>query len=167
MRHVRFALFVLVVFAAATASAQTFHAILRGANEVPPADPDGSGTAVISISGTTVFYDITVANIDAPIAQHIHVGPAGVNGPIVVNLPGAFVDGRLVGSTTTDAVTASAILANPGGYYVNVHTNAFPGGAVRGQLSATVGGSALSTAGLIALLATMAIAGMFALRKVI
>jgi len=35
---------------------------------------------------------------------------------------------------TVDATVAAAILAHPKGYYVNVHTAAFPNGAVRGQL---------------------------------
>jgi len=136
MRRYQWALLVVLSLSlfAPAASAQSFIANLTGAQEVPPADPDGTGTATIDILGTTVNYTIIVANITPPIAQHIHIGPAGVNGPIVVNLPGTWVGNTLVGSTTTDTATAAAIAANPSGFYVNVHTNDFPGGAVRGQL---------------------------------
>src|SRR5688500_3545151 len=135
-RHQWFLLLaVFFVFLSSAAQAQTFVANLTGAQEVPPADPDGTGTATIIIAGTTVNYTITVNNITPPIAQHIHVGAAGVNGPIVVNLPGTWVGNTLVGVTTTTPAQAAAIIANPSGFYVNVHTNDFPGGAVRGQLA--------------------------------
>jgi hypothetical protein len=147
------------------AQGQTFTANLAGANEVPPADPDGSGTAFIVISGTTVFYTITVQNITQPFMQHIHVGPAGVNGPIVVDLPGTFVGGVLSGSTTTDLATASAIIANPSGFYVNVHTNDFPGGAVRGQLVVGANVPTVSREMMLLLAAAMAVAGTLLLRK--
>src|SRR5687767_5659214 len=138
----RFALaLLLVALVAPAAFAQTFVATLSGANEVPPADPDGTGSASVTITGTTVTYSITANFIAAPAAQHIHSGVAGVNGPIVVNLPGVWVgagDGpwTLNGSTTTDAATAASIIANPAAFYVNVHNTPFPGGAIRGQLAA-------------------------------
>ena len=136
MKKVGF-LVTLVLLLSVPAFGQSYLATLSGANEVPPADPDGTGTAIITISGTTVNYTITVANIAAPIAQHIHSGAAGVNGPIVVNLPGTWVGNTLNGSTTTDGATAASIIANPAAFYVNVHNNDFPGGAVRGQLALT------------------------------
>lgn len=147
------------------AQGQTFTAALSGANEVPPADPDGTGTAFIIISGTTVFYTITVQNIGPPTMQHIHVGAAGVNGPIVINLPGSFVGGVLSGTTTTDLATAAAIAANPAGYYVNVHNDEFPGGAIRGQLAVGANVPATSTVTLLLLAAAVAIAGALVLRR--
>lgn len=120
-----------------SAFGQAFSASLNGLNEVPPADLDGTGNATIQISGTTISYVINVANITIPpTAQHIHIAPAGVNGPIVVGLTGTWVGGTLSGSVTTTAAIAAAIIANPAGHYVNVHNTDFPGGAVRGQLGA-------------------------------
>jgi len=128
-------LFVVLVFLPTAAMAQNFAATLSGANEVPPADPDGTGSASIEIIGSTINFRITVANITMPpVMQHIHTGIAGVNGPIVVNFPGTWSGGTLSGSTTITPATAAAINANPAGHYVNVHTTDFPGGAVRGQL---------------------------------
>lgn len=161
---------VLFVLLAASASAQTFVASLSGANEVPPADPDGAGFATVTIVGTTVNYSIVVSNIMLPpIGQHIHIGGPGVNGPIVVNFPGTWVGNTLNGSTTSDPATIAAILANPGGHYVNVHTTDFPGGAIRGQLApfgAAAGGvPALSLAGMLALAAGLALVGIFVARS--
>jgi hypothetical protein len=110
-----------------------------GAAEVPmPGDPDGSGSATITLDESTgeVCYDITVENISEPSAAHIHEGAAGTAGGIVVTFdPGKIGEGEsCLASQPTDVV--AAIVANPAGYYVNVHTADFPGGAVRGQLAA-------------------------------
>lgn len=156
---------VLFVLFAATASAQTFVANLTGAQEVPPADPDGTGTATVRIVGTTVNYQITVANIDPPTAQHIHSGAAGVNGPIVVDLPGTWVGNTLTGTTTTDAATAAAIIANPAAFYVNVHNGPFPGGAIRGQLALASVIPTTSTWGLILLGIALATAAVLVVRR--
>ena len=165
----RFAPFLLVMaLVAPSAFAQeSFATILLGTNEVPPCDLDGTGTASVTITGTTVSYTITVANITLPsTGQHIHIGATGVNGPVVVALPGAFVGNTLTGSTTTTAAQAAAIIANPSGFYVNVHNAACPGGAVRGQLAA-VGSSipTASTLGLIALATMLAMVGLVVARR--
>lgn len=169
-RLVLILLFLVVVSPAALAQSQ-FTATLSGANEVPPADPDGTGTALITITGTTVTYSITANNIDAPTAQHIHAGAAGVNGPVVVTLPGTWVGSgqgpwTLNGSTTTSTATANAIMANPAGHYVNVHNATYPGGAVRGQLAAvTATVPTLSTWVMIGLAAMLALAGLAIMRQ--
>jgi hypothetical protein len=167
-------LFLVVIFLfAATAGAQQFTATLRGINEVPPADPDGTGTAVITLVGTTVNYTITVNNILVPpTAQHIHQAPAGSNGPIVVPLPGVWVCAAgpappctLTGSTTTTAALADMIRGNALGFYVNVHTTDFPGGAIRGQLAPSDIIPTTSTLGLMALVLVLAAAGILIVRR--
>ena len=171
MKRLALILFLVVAVAPAAVAQQQFIANLSGANEVPPADPDGSGTAIITITGTTVAYNIVVNNIAAPTAQHIHSGVAGVNGPIVVNLPGVWVgsgDGpwTLNGSTVSDAATVASIIANPAAFYVNVHNASFPGGAVRGQLAAFLGTvPTASTLGLLALASALAIGGLLVMRR--
>ena len=67
-------------------------------------------------------------------AAHIHTGGPGENGPPVVPLT-APADGTSGGCQPIAADLSAALLANPGGYYVNVHTQAFPGGVIRGQLT--------------------------------
>jgi hypothetical protein len=114
---------------------------LTGAAEVPgPGDPDGSGTATITVNPgqEEVCWEINAAGIELPAtAAHIHVGAAGVAGPVVVTLSAPDASGFSSGCTTVDVNRdlAKAILKNPEDYYVNVHTSVFPAGAIRGQLS--------------------------------
>ena len=67
----------------------------------------------------------------AVIAAHIHSGPAGTNGPVVV----PFNPSLGPGCTTVTRELALAILHNRSGYYVNVHTSLHPAGEIRGQLT--------------------------------
>ncbi len=104
---------------------------LSGNAEVPKGAPAGKGTADVTITGRRVCWDFTLSGIDRPLVAHIHRARAGTAGPIVVPLGAAY---KREGCTTAGAALARAIIANPAGYYVNVHTAKFPSGAVRGQL---------------------------------
>jgi hypothetical protein len=122
--------------------------LLDGAQEVPgPGDPDGAGRFVYRISHGTLCYKLSVRNIEAPTAAHIHVGPAGSAGPVIVNLNTPPVDGSSRGciraQRTQTPANASSVLTfwelegiklNPFFFYANVHNTPFPDGAVRGQL---------------------------------
>lgn len=113
------------------------HASLLGTNAVPPADLDGTGTADVRLQAgeARLCFQLAVANILLPATgAHVHVGAAGVNGPIVVPLTPPGVTGMSAGCVNTSRVLVGQILANPAGYYVNVHTTDFPAGAIRGQL---------------------------------
>jgi CHRD domain len=126
---------------ASTQQTATFVTSLSGAGEAPAAgDPNGGGVALITISGTTVNYTLMVQGIPTPSAAHIHRGLLGSSGPVVVPLCGgtgpACVSGLSTGTTTVTQALATEILSNPAGFYVNAHTAAFPGGAVRGVLNA-------------------------------
>lgn len=129
------ALVALTSTAAATGGAKRSTS-LSGAEEVPPADPDGTGFALITLNvgQATVCWELTVANIEPATAAHIHRAPAGVNGPVVVPLSPPTT-GSSSGCTTANPVLIQDIIDNPEQYYVNVHNAQFPGGAVRGQLS--------------------------------
>jgi CHRD domain len=113
-----------------------FFATLRGASEVPAGDPDGRGSFTAILHGRRLCFGMTVAHIGTPIAAHIHRGRAGVAGPIVEPLrrPARGGLGTSSGCTVITQALADQIRATPGRYYVNVHTGAYPGGAVRGQL---------------------------------
>src|SRR4051812_34954926 len=130
---------------------RTFVASLSGsATAAPASDPDGTGTASITfhiktagsatVGSADVCWDITYNGIDGtPIAAHIHAGEVGVNGPIVVPAPGVSFSNlgpnSSTGCTDTNAAAVEDIMATSSNFYVNVHTVAFPNGAIRGQLS--------------------------------
>lgn len=96
----------------------------------------GSGSATIKVDPAKgqVCYELEVKDIGTPVAAHIHKGAAGTNGPPVVGLD-APASGKASGCKDASTDIANALIADPAGYYVNVHTAAAPGGAVRGQLS--------------------------------
>lgn len=109
---------------------------MTGPQEVPPGDPDGTGTARFTLNQGQgqVCYEVTVANIALPAtASHVHRGVAGVAGPPVVFLA-APVNGTASGCVAVARETIKAIRQNPSAYYVNVHNGEYPSGAVRGQL---------------------------------
>lgn len=121
-----------------TGSTTTLNAELSGADAAPdPADPDGSGTASITLdeANDEVCWEITVEGIEAATAAHIHRGAAGTAGPVVVPLS-APETGSSDGCAEADSELIEEILATPSEFYVNVHNEEFPGGAIRGQLSA-------------------------------
>ncbi|MFN0138408.1 MAG: CHRD domain-containing protein [Phycisphaerae bacterium] len=122
--------------AAATAQAVVVYTVqLSGANEVAPVvpDPDGSGTATLtiddSVSPPTVSWNLVVSNIQVPIRfWHIHSAPAGANGPVVVDFGTSMTGGPMAD------IDLANVLSNPTGFYVNVHTFEHPAGAIRGQI---------------------------------
>lgn len=154
---------VTVLFAALSVSivhAVTFTSTLSGSNEATPNASTSVGTTVVNVdpASSTISWTTTSSIPLASVTgHHLHQAVAGLNGPVVVNFASAYS-----GSVVNTAV-APLILANPAGFYVNLHTSAFPGGEIRGQLVADpVSTPALSTP-LIVMLA-LALAGFAALR---
>jgi hypothetical protein len=116
---------------------KTFVVQMTGANEPSKGDPDGTGTAVVRLrrDAGQVCFRLTVQNILLPaVGAHIHRGAAGTNGPIVVPLVAPDASGVSSGCATATSALIDEILANPAGFYVNVHTREYPGGAIRAQL---------------------------------
>ena len=115
---------------------------LTGAEEAPgPGDANATGQANLRLNQGLgeVCLDINWADVDGDVfAGHIHVGPAGQAGPVVVTLfTGSFPGTASVSgcAQNVDPELIKAIRQNPTNYYVNVHSRPnFPGGAVRGQL---------------------------------
>lgn len=141
--------------AAAGATPGNLRTHLSGAEEAPAVDTSAQGQAVFQVDedGTAVDYRLNVANIDDVLMSHLHLAPAGTNGPIVVWLypdapPPQLIEGRTQGTLATGTITADDLVGplaggslddlldaiRAGTVYVNVHTTAFPGGEIRGQL---------------------------------
>jgi hypothetical protein len=123
---------------------------LNGRNEVPgPGSAAGSGVAWMAFDAAqrAICVRLEVNNVPNVTASHIHRGTATESGPIVVDFGADVVTGATPAATgavltaqRTNCVVGiaadlfAAIVANPAGYYYNVHSTEFPAGAVRGQL---------------------------------
>jgi hypothetical protein len=130
---------------------ETFMVQLSGANEVPARPASGNGTMGFVVRGNRIDYSIEINGLSNITGAHIHSGAAGVNGPIRIALypgpgsnfsttPSARFDGQFYeGSFEASDVTGisySDLVAGmrAGTVYGNVHTSAFPGGEIRGQV---------------------------------
>lgn len=122
----------------------TLEATLTGGAEVPgPGDPNGTGHARISLDPATdeVCFELSWRGIDRPFAAHIHRGSTTVAGPVRVELFASSVPlPRTIKGVQgcvrdVDSGLVDRITANPNRFYVNVHTRAYPDGAIRGQLA--------------------------------
>lgn len=137
----------------------TFIATLTGANEVPAVTTTGAGTAeLIREDSTSILYTIvTTARTDSVTMVHIHAGPAGANGPIMLwffptdlaRAPGngSGFAANLNGTVRVSRITRSGAFfiapytwdslmtrMNNGTAYINLHTRRNPGGELRGQV---------------------------------
>lgn len=136
-----------------------FQSVVSPANEVPPRpvaqQASGTATVVMSIkrnasgAATAAYIDFVMNAYygaeEISRAMHIHRGGANVSGPVVLDSafgspvtagPGnaTFVR-RAEFVSTADLNTVEQVLADPAGYYINIHTASAPGGILRGQLS--------------------------------
>jgi hypothetical protein len=124
----------LSMAAAAQAETLKFAADLKGSSEVPPNTTAGTGkvTATLDTASKMFTYQATYSGTTGPgVAAHFH-GPAaaGANAPpvVMVQKPASPISGM---ATLTDAQIADL---KAGKWYFNVHTQATPGGEIRGQV---------------------------------
>ncbi|MEZ4867661.1 MAG: CHRD domain-containing protein [Caldilineaceae bacterium] len=110
---------------------------LTAVHEVPAVDSIATGRAIMALVTDTLYYRVTVADIDQVVAAHIHEGAPGVNGnPIITLFNGGTFDASnpISGSVVLASEQITKLLA--GGYYINVHTSDNPNGEIRGQIHA-------------------------------
>jgi hypothetical protein len=128
---------------------------LSGDEEVPPVDTRARGQAIFKLSkdGSELSYRLIVANLMNVTMAHIHLAPAGVEGPVVAWLypsgpPPQLIPGRTSGVLATGVITADDLVGllagasiadlvaelESGNAYVNVHTVEWPVGEIRGQI---------------------------------
>lgn len=123
---------------------------LEPGNEVPAVQSPGTGVAAIALdaNGTLVYSVFSVGFGASPnniIAAHIHRGSQSENGPIFKALA---VDATGNGSGTIQLTPAELAQFVSRPFYVNLHTEAFPPGAIRGQISFNSGRALRFTADL-------------------
>ncbi len=127
---------------------QKFNAKLSGQQEVPPVQTTASGMAWFKPMQDKVWFKLNVTDMQGVTQAHIHTGKQGENGPVVVtlyksatpqpingklaygNITANLLEGPMKGKQISDLVTA---MSNEG-TYVNVHTEKYPNGEIRGQI---------------------------------
>lgn len=146
---------VVALSAATTASPTNYVAHLSAGGEVPANDSLSVGELTLQLSAdrTELRYRLVVAGLVDVTQAHIHLGPVGVNGPVVAFLypegpPATLIPGRTDGVLLTGSITDSDLRGplagmplstlitaiESGNTYANAHTVVLPGGEIRGQI---------------------------------
>jgi len=149
---------------------QTFRATMNAANEISTPDTNsatGTGTATFTVHDTTVTFSVVVTGLTgAANGAHIH-GPlstddAQENKGLVVNISsfttlgtgtsgtlmtGSFGPSKVLVAAGITQDQATQIVANPAGYYFNVHTALHPGGEIRGTIRPVASAAGTSNPG--------------------
>jgi len=156
--RVLLALLLVLVPATARAEILNFTATIDAAQEVPPTGEPGtgSGTFVMDTEANTLEFHIEFSGLSSPeTAAHIHgFAPAGQEAGILFSLPG----GSPKDGTWNFAENQEAGIIN-GLTYVNIHTQNYPDGEIRGQIVQVVLAPALSGIATLALALLLAAAG--------
>jgi hypothetical protein len=162
MKKIYVSLTILLVMLIATSAAyaspaatENYFARLSGGEEVPAVETNARGVAIFQLSkdGLSLKFKLIAANIENVSQAHIHLAPAGANGPVVAWLypdapPAQLIPGRFNGVLAEGIITANDLVGPlagqsldalieamlEGNAYVNVHTSQFPGGEIRGQI---------------------------------
>lgn len=110
-----------------------FSATINGASEVPAnaSAATGSSTGVYNTNTKILTVTTTYSGI-TPVAGHIHKGAVGTSGGVIFPFTAPLTAPIVFTSAALDATQEADLMA--GMYYVNLHSAAFPGGEIRGQL---------------------------------
>jgi hypothetical protein len=113
----------------------TYKITLAPTNEVPPVPTRATGSADLTYDTVTrmVTWNVTHSGLSgAPTAAHFH-GPSTAleNAPVIILFPGSLAS-PFKGTQTLTTDQSTQFLA--GSWYINIHTPAYPGGELRGQV---------------------------------
>jgi hypothetical protein len=153
MKTARIIIFLLVIGLAAYsfAAEKGFKAALSGSEVVPAVQTMAKGDAAFTLGndGKELMYKVTVSDIENVLAAHIHLGEIGKSGPAVAlidikekkagKFSGTLAEGKitekeLLGSLKGMSVKDLVKEIEAGDAYVNVHTDKYPDGELRGQI---------------------------------
>ena len=146
------------LLAAPAAHSQTervFSASLKGANEVPPINSDGTADFRMSMQQGTINFSLNFADLTSPLAvAHLHFAPSKVAGGVMIflcggggqpacpaatsgNITGTIIAANVTGPTgqgiTAGDLDSALDAVRDGLSYANMHTTNFPTGEIRGQ----------------------------------
>ncbi|MCM0080751.1 CHRD domain-containing protein [Geomonas sp. Red32] len=147
-------LLILSFTSSAAAADQVFRAELSGNSEVPAVKTPASGAVMLRVSDSVLSFELRVEDLAAPTAAFIHLGSRGDNGPPIAGLfggpakytrfsgtlaGGEITDRNLLGDLQGKKVADLISLIRSGKTYVNVMTETFPAGEIRGQIEPSSG----------------------------
>jgi hypothetical protein len=131
-----------------------FSAVLSGKNEVPPTNPNSAGLATFQLSDNTsqISYSVNISGIKKASHAQINIGSIGKSGDVVATLAkeksasgvddpqlilisGNLTKNDLQGPLKDNEITDLANLMKNGTTYVNIYTDKYPEGAIRGQIN--------------------------------
>jgi CHRD domain len=123
---------------------------LTGMEEVPPVNTNSIGIAFFELLNNHLEFKVNVTNLENIKSAQIHLGEFGQNGEIIVSLlkslspvdihNGTLVEGQvtpseLVGPLKGKTINELVQLFNNTKTYVNIHTEQYPNGEIRGQIT--------------------------------
>lgn len=123
---------------------------LTGMEEVPPVNTTSTGIALFEVVNNQIDFKVNVTNLDKIKAAHIHLGEFGQNGEVIVTLlnssvpvdvqNGTLVEGKITPTDLVGALQGKNIndliqLFNNTRTYVNIHTEQYPNGEIRGEIT--------------------------------
>ncbi|HET7642884.1 MAG TPA: CHRD domain-containing protein [Nitrososphaeraceae archaeon] len=140
----------LISFTPIFADEKRFSTPLTGMEEVPPVNTNSTGLAIFDFKNNDLNFKINVTNLDNIKGAHIHNGAFGQNGDVIVTLfnpekptnivNGTLVEGNINASSLQGSIKGKTInvlvqMMNNTQTYVNIHTEQYPNGEIRGQIT--------------------------------
>lgn len=131
-----------------------YHAHLEGEPHGVETDASGEARFEVNEDGTEVTYEVMVENLCNITQAHIHLGAENEDGPVVVwlypeeGMEPELIEGQFSGTLAEGVITAEDLVGDWEGAdfqdaietfeqeqaYVNVHTEEYPAGEIRGQI---------------------------------
>lgn len=131
---------ILLAGCAAMGGGDAVQVRMTGAEEVPPVNTSASGSGSITVGeDRSVSGSFKLQNAAQILVAHIHVGPAGKSGPVIIPLQKTADNEWVVppGAKVTESQYQSY---KAGELYVNFHSAQYKGGEIRGQIRPGSGG---------------------------
>jgi hypothetical protein len=132
------------------AADKVFKAKLSGSESVPAVETMAKGEATFTLmkDGKALSYYVTVSDIENVTAAHLHLGKKGENGPPVALITNEKKAGKFSGTLAEGTITEKELMGSlagkslkhlvkqikKGNVYLNVHTDKYPNGELRGQI---------------------------------
>ena len=109
--------------------------VVCGAGDACGGDGIGQASLDIEPADGSLCYDVELENLPRPTAAHIHRGPLGEAGPVVLDLEWGDERGGSKCLEGLEPALLRGIVEDKRGHYLQVHSEGYPEGAARGHLA--------------------------------